>query len=570
MSSDEPPGGGSDTTESRWSRIDAVFSALLDLPAEARDAAVDRYCAGDGVLAAAVRRLLTAERRSDRVFEAAAASVQAMAEHAVAPLADDDALPESLHQIGAYRLTERLGAGGMSVVWKAQRNDGEFQQNVAVKLLRRWIDGDEMVQRFREERRILASLEHPNLARLLDGGVAGEGWPYFIMEYVDGVPITDYCDAGRLTVGQRLALLGQVLDVVQYAHRRLVVHRDLKPSNILVTRDGQVKLLDFGIAKVLDSERTAAGASDLTQVGGRPLTPAYASPEQITGEPISTATDVYAIGVLLYQLMTGASPDRVPADQPMRLHDAVLNQTPQNPSARVLHSGAGDVELARLRGTTPGRLGRALRGDLDVICQVALRKEPDRRYATVEQLAADLDRHRQQRPVLARAGNWRYLAGRFARRHAWALAAGILIPTAALTGLALHAERYNRAALAELGDDNLLSRAPVLTNLDIVAILTSRYDEATGLLEQAGAAHLRLGLFGETHELVGNALRHLAELYWNRGDIDRAMDYGRRSVDVLGRVFGGDRPEVIELAAWLAALSSGHLTAPPPLPSMGF
>jgi tetratricopeptide (TPR) repeat protein len=188
----------------------------------------------------------------------------------------------------------------------------------------------------------------------------------------------------------------------------------------------------------------------------------------------------------------------------------------------------------------------------------------------VEQLAADLDRHRQQRPVLARAGNWRYLAGRFARRHAWALAAGILIPTAALTGLALHAERYNRAALAELGDDNLLSRAPVLTNLDIVAILTSRYDEATGLLEQAGAAHLRLGLFGETHELVGNALRHLAELYWNRGDIDRAMDYGRRSVDVLGRVFGGDRPEVIELAAWLAALSSGHLTAPPPLPSMGF
>ncbi|MEQ8991916.1 MAG: serine/threonine-protein kinase, partial [Pseudomonadales bacterium] len=454
MPDDEPQQPAADGDATRWMRVDAVFSALLELPPEARDAAVDDHCDGDADLAAAVRRLLQAERRSARSFDSAAASMHALADEALLA-ADDQSLPESVRQIGPYRLTERLGAGGMSVVWKAERNDGEFQQTVAVKLLRRWIESDESVQRFREERRILAGLEHANLARLLDGGVVADGWPYFIMEYVDGEPITEYCDRRKLTVDARLALLQQVLAVVQYAHRRLVVHRDLKPSNILVTAAGQVKLLDFGIAKVLDDEASHATASELTVAGGRLLTPAFASPEQITGDSVSTATDVYAIGVLLYHLLTGRSPYRVDAAQPARLQDAVLTQMPTNPSARVLEPGDAADAAARLaaqRGTTPHRLARTLRGDLDVICQVALRKEPERRYASVEQLAADLERHGQRLPVLARAGNWRYRAGRFARRHAWALAAGIGLPVAAVAALLTHADRLgterDRAAAA--------------------------------------------------------------------------------------------------------------------------
>jgi len=426
-----------------WARVDAIFSALLDLPSAAREAALIERCAGDEALAAAVRRLLDAERRSAGAFDAALNSIQRLAEEAAERDDGQPPPPGMLEQIGPWQLTERLGAGGMSVVWKAERNDGQFQQTVAIKLLRRWIEDDETVQRFRAERRILAGLEHPNLARLLDGGVVGEGWPYFIMEYVDGLPITDYCDHHRLDVDARLELFGQVLDVVQYAHRRLVIHRDLKPSNILVTAEGRVKLLDFGIAKVLDREAMSATESKLTELGGRPMTPAYASPEQVTGEPITTASDVYALGVLLYQLLTGHSPYRAPPDQPMRLREAVLKEIPANLSARVLENDGGmePTDLAHQRDSTPARLARRLHGDLDVICQAALRKEADRRYATVEQLAADLERHHRRLPVAARAGNWRYLAGRFVYRNAWAIAAGVLIPLAALTGLALHVER---------------------------------------------------------------------------------------------------------------------------------
>jgi eukaryotic-like serine/threonine-protein kinase len=438
-----PPDQSQGRHATDWARVDAVFSSLLDLPPAAREAALTERCAGDETLEAAVRRLLDAERRSAGAFDAALNSIRRLAEEAAERDDSQPPPPGMLEQIGPWQLTERIAAGGMSVVWMAERNDGQFQQTVAVKLLRRWIEDDETVQRFRAERRILAGLEHPNLARLLDGGVVGEGWPYFVMEYVDGLSITEYCDHHRLDVDARLALFGQVLDVVQYAHRRLVVHRDLKPSNILVTAEGRVKLLDFGIAKVLDREAMNATESELTELGGRPMTPAYASPEQVTGEPITTASDVYALGVLLYQLLTGRSPYRASPDHPIQLREAVLKEIPANPSARVRenHGGAEPMELARQRDSTPARLARRLRGDLDVICQAALRKEPDRRYATVEQLAADLERHHRRLPVAARAGNWRYLAGRFFVRNAWAIAAGVLIPLAALTGLALHVER---------------------------------------------------------------------------------------------------------------------------------
>lgn len=551
--------------EPEWARVDAIFSALLDLPPAAREPALTEHCAGDEALAAAVRRLLDAERRSAGAFDAAVTSIQRLAEQAGERDRGQPPPPGMLEQIGPWQLTERLGAGGMSVVWKAERNDDQFQQTVAIKLLRRWIENDETVQRFRSERRILAGLEHPNLARLLDGGVVGEGWPYFVMEYVDGLPITDYCDRHGLDVDARLELFRQVLDVVQYAHRRLVVHRDLKPSNILVTPDGQVKLLDFGIAKVLDREAMSATESELTELGGRPMTLAYASPEQVAGGPITTASDVYALGVLLYQLVTGRSPYRAPPEQPIRLREAVLNEIPANPSARILETG-GDTDsqdLAHRRNSAPARLARRLHGDLDVICQAALRKEPDRRYATVEQLAADLERHRRRLPVAARAGNWRYLTGRFIRRNAWGVAAGLLIPLAALTGLAMHVERLgaerDRAEAAAAQAEREAGKARQVT--DYLVSLFRAADPAQSAGREVTAVELVERGVDEVEALESDPALQ-AEMFRVLGQVSQALGQYPQAAELLLRALAilEDAPQVttLERTDVLADLGFSH------------
>ena len=548
-----------------WARVDTIFSALLELPPAAREPALIQRCAGDDALAAAVRRLLDAERRSTGAFDAAVTSIQRLAEQAAEHDGEQLSPPGVLEQIGPWQLTERLGAGGMSVVWKAERNDSQFQQTVAVKLLRRWIENDETVQRFRAERRILAGLEHPNLARLLDGGVVGEGWPYFVMEYVDGLPITDYCDLHRLDVDARLELFRQVLDVVQYAHRRLVVHRDLKPSNILVTPEGRVKLLDFGIAKVLDREAMSATESELTELGGRPMTLAYASPEQVAGGPITTASDVYALGVLLYQLLTGRSPYRAPPEQPIRLREAVLKEIPANPSARVLETdgGADRQDLAHRRNSTPARLARRLHGDLDVICQAALRKEPDRRYATVEQLAADLERHRRRLPVAARAGNWRYLAGRFIRRNAWGVAAGLLIPLAVLAGLVLHVERLgaerDRAEAAAAQAEREASKARQVT--DYLVSLFRAADPAQSAGREVTAVELVERGVDEVEALADDPALQ-AEMFRVLGQVSQALGQYPQAAELLLRALAtleeAPRPNTLARADVLADLGFNH------------
>jgi serine/threonine-protein kinase len=450
-------------------------------------------------------------------------------------------------RVGPFRIERELGRGGMSVVYLGVRDDGQFAQQVAIKFLPTGPALQSVLRRFESERRILAAMEHPNLARLIDGGISAEGWPYFIMEYVDGEPITHYCDNHRLTVSQRLQLFRQVLDVVQYAHQNLVVHRDLKPTNILVTNDGRVKLLDFGIAKVLDDRVVTAETTLITQLGGRPLTPAYASPEQITGDPITTASDVYSLGVLLYQLLTGCSPYRSFTDQPNRIREAVLTEVPANPSIRVLEAGAGPAgqtgeactrSPALLRATTPALLARQLRGDLDVICQVALRKEPRHRYVTVDQFAADIDRHQQRLPVQARAGNWRYRAGRFLRRHATALSIGILVPMVTLAALLVHAERLSverdraeaaaqraagEAAKAQQVSDYLVSLFEAADpanaagrEITAVELIQRGVEEAEGLTDDPvlqaamfrvlGLVNQALGRYQEGNELLTRAL----------------------------------------------------------------
>ncbi|HEX3236314.1 MAG TPA: serine/threonine-protein kinase [Gemmatimonadales bacterium] len=383
-------------TRERWHTIQPLLDGALELEPVARTAWLTEQCAGDGELQAVVERLVAVFADAQAVLPSGAPD----AVYALARLAETEAAPHlEGTRLGPYRVLREAGRGGMGVVYLGERADDQYRKRVALKLLRRGMDDPHLVRRFLEERQILATLDHPHIAKLLDGGVTGDGLPWFAMEYVEGEPIDRYCDRLGLGVDDRLRLFLAVCDAVQYAHRNLVVHRDLKPSNVLVTSEGGVKLLDFGIAKLLaEGDATAA---TLTQVGRRALTPEYASPEQVRGEPVTVASDVYSLGVMLYSLLSGRLPYRLQTRHDHDIEEAVLEMAPEPPSV------AADGE----------RLRRRLRGDLDVIVLMALRKEPERRYPSVETLAADLRRHLDGLPVEAQADRWSYRAAKFLRRH---------------------------------------------------------------------------------------------------------------------------------------------------------
>ena len=398
------------STAAWWRQVFDVLDQALDLPAEGREPFVRRACGGNPALAAEVARLLVqADRES--VLDTPAVEFAAPFLHDLPPEADESA-PGA--RIGAYRILRELAHGGMGTVYLAERADEQYHKTVALKVLRGWnAENDRSVRRFLEERQMLASLEHPDIAQLLDGGVTADGLPWFAMEYVDGMPIDRYCDSRGLPIEERLELFCRVCAAVQHAHRNLIVHRDLKPANILVTPAGGVKLLDFGIAKMLGGD----GASNArTATVERLMTPLYASPEQVRGDAISTATDVYALGVLLNDLLTGRDPYLLTTREPLDIVRAVLEREPQPPSAAVL-LGDDVADRARARGSVVGRLVRRLRGDLDTIVLTALQKEAGRRYGTAEQLEADVRRHLAGLPVTARPDSRLYRAQKFIRRN---------------------------------------------------------------------------------------------------------------------------------------------------------
>jgi non-specific serine/threonine protein kinase/serine/threonine-protein kinase len=318
----------------------------------------------------------------------------------------------------------------MGAVYLAVRADDQYNKQVALKVVQAGIESEEIIRRFRHERQILASLEHPNIARLLDGGVSDDGLPYFVMDYVEGVPLHQYCDEHRLSINQRIALFRTVCSAVHYVHQNLIVHRDLKPSNILVTADGTLKLLDFGIAKLLKPEFGSA-AIDATRAEVRLMTPGYASPEQVRGEPVTTATDVYSLGVILYELLTGHRPYRLKSNAPGEVIRVVCEQEPEKPSEIVKTSEDGGAA----RSISTEKLARQLYGDLDNIVLKALRKEPQRRYLSVEQFAEDLRRHVEGLPVTAHADSLRYRAGKFVQRHRAGVAAAALIAVSLIAGI---------------------------------------------------------------------------------------------------------------------------------------
>ncbi len=473
-----------------WQRVKRIFQAALDLPREERAAYVASATAGDDDLRREVESLLRSEEDSDEFLSGQAA------DYVPGALAEDEAPDANIgRRIGPYRIEREIGAGGMGAVYLAERVD-EFQQKVALKLMRRGMDSRMVVSRFRYERQILAGLDHPNIARLLDGGATGDGRPYFVMEYVEGVPIDVYCAAHALPIRRRLELFRQVCAAVQYAHQSLVVHRDIKPGNILVGEDGVPKLLDFGIAKLLREE--APRETALTQLGVRLMTPEYASLEQVRGLPVTTATDVYSLGVVLYELLAGKPPYAFETRLPLELDRLICETDPPRPSLAA-----------------PPALARSLQGDLDVIVLRAMEKEPAQRYASADQLSEDVRRHLEGIPVMARPHTLMYRASKFVRRNRVAVAAAVLVMASLAGGMAAttwQARRANR----RFNDVRQLARSFLFEFDDKIRDLAGA-TPARQLIVERALQYLR-GLSQEAGR-DASLERELAEAYLKVGDV---------------------------------------------------
>ncbi len=413
-------------TPERWAQVREALYAVLDLDPDQRAQYLDRISANDHALREEVESFVLSHGEIDADF--------------LRTIPGDGARPEDRpallgRLIGPYRIVEELGSGGMGEVYRAVRADDQYQKQVAIKIARRGFDTGSGLRRFKAERQILATLDHPHIARLLDGGSTEDGLPYVVMELVEGVPIDEYCEGHHLSVVERLRLFRLLCGAVHYAHQHLVVHCDLKPSNILVTGEGVPKLLDFGIAKLLAPENFWQSSEHTTLA--RVMTPEFASPEQVRGEPITTAADVYLLGVVLYRLLTGRSPYRITSGAPHEMARVICETEPQRPSTAI---GRGTQETRRAR--------RRLAGDLDNIVLMALRKEPHRRYSSAAQFAEDVRRHLEALPVVARKNTLGYRAGKFAARHKLGVATTALAIVAAAAGMAV-VVREARIARAE-------------------------------------------------------------------------------------------------------------------------
>jgi len=389
-------------TPERFRQVRNLFEAALEKQPAEREVFVDEAAQSDQDLRAEVERMLDAHQRTVTFLDGSVA--------APAGLRTDPRRMEGRH-LGAYEVLREIGRGGMGTVYLARRDDGLFQQQVAIKVVTPESAGGEIVRRFEQEREILASLQHPNIARLYDGGSTEEGWPYFVMEYVEGKPIDEWCEERKLNVSERVRLFRSVCAAVNYAHEHRVVHRDLKPGNILVTPDGTVKLLDFGIAKLVRVEADQKTAL-VTRTGIRLMTPEYASPEQVRAEETTPLTDLYSLGVILYELVTGRKPYRLKSRIFHEVVRVVCEQPPTLPSIAVTEMDVRPRDdgktvtvapglLSQSREGTPSDLKRRLSGDLDSILLKALEKEPRRRYRSVEQFSTDLEWHLSGRPIMA-------------------------------------------------------------------------------------------------------------------------------------------------------------------------
>lgn len=608
-----------------WLRAKAILGDLAGTAPGEHAARIATACDGDATLQAEVERLLALDRDADSYFGGLQGALGR----------NEAAAPE---QVGVYRIVREIGRGGMGTVFLGERCDGQFEQRVAIKVVRDGIGG-KLLARFREERRILAQLEHPGIAYLLDGGSLPDGRPYFVMEHVQGESVTAYADRKRLDVPARLALFRDICAAVAHAHRNLVVHRDLKPGNVMVEEDDQgqpsIKLLDFGIARIIEDgidddgkepgehrartagphasvaahalpgheghahkdahEGHAPADRGLTDHGDRLLTPLYAAPEQVRGQKATTAVDIYALGVLLHELLTGTRPFAAAAASRQAMERAILETPPPAPSqvARGLEAGP-----AGARACDPRQLARRLRGDLDSIVLKALRKRPEQRYGSVAQLSDDVKRHLRGMAVTARRGSWPYRSRLFLRRHRWGVGVATAAVLAGLSLAVLHVVRITHerdlaraetakaeavsALLIDMFDsaDPAQARGEQVTVREILDLASARlddelagqpavkaemnhimggvyarlgeYDTAAGLLRSA--LELRRQLHGPRHPEVAESLQSLAVLAWMRGRYDRAETLLREVLDQRLQFLGPDHLQVAAVRNDLAAV----------------
>ncbi|MBT8402131.1 MAG: serine/threonine-protein kinase [Rhodothermia bacterium] len=578
----------------RWRQIEDLFGRAVGLTADERDQLLAHSCVGDAELRGEVESLLNAadsEGWADEVLDGWLGDEVARTVFR-ATVAKD---------VGPYRIVREIGRGGMGTVYLARRIDPQFEQQVALKLITSGVVDEEAVNRFLAERRILSRLTHSNIARLLDGGVTGAGQPFFAMEYVEGTPIDEYADDCKLSVQGRLRLFQQVCGAVQYAHQNLVVHRDIKPSNILVTEDGVVKLLDFGIAKLLDQDSDLPPS--ITRTGKRLMTPDFASPEQVSGKVISTSSDVYSLGVLLYRLLSGRKPYRMESGVPHEIARIICEVDPPRPSEALDAVGDGDVSresIARLRGTEPGKLRRLLMGDLDTIVLKALHKDVDRRYISAEQFLEDIRRHVAGLPVQARPDTIFYRGSKFVRRHRIGVLSALLILVSLIGGLTgtawqavVAAEEAERAAqerdrarresakaervtayLIDLfaASDPAQTRGTELTARQMLDVGAQRIDDyfesqpesratvmdavgrvyqSLGLYKQAEqligmALEIRLDMFSHDHEDKAESLDHMGVLLYELGDVRSADSLLSAAVGIRRRLYPSGHGDLAE------------------------
>ncbi len=517
-------------TKEQEQRAFELFEQLLDLDDAAQAAFLDERCQDD-----ALRRRVEAMLRAD-VSDTGLLDQNAEQHFADLVMTDPPKLPLP-EQVGNYRIVDRIGEGGMATVYRAERADSEFDQTVALKLILPARQTEHWQSRFLQERQILASLHHSNIALLLDGGISEQGQPYFAMEYVDGVPITEYCDSNRLSIRHRIRLLLAVCDAVSYAHSNLIVHRDLKPSNIVVAENGQPKLLDFGIAKILSTDDT-----DRTQTSLRALTPDYAAPEQFVGGPVTTAVDVYALGALLFELLSGKRPFARVSGSALDIEREIRRRGAPSFAQLAADIPPDDREhAATARQLSWRRLQRTIQDELERIALKALRKEPERRYVSAEAFAADLRRYLDGLPVQARADTARYRIRKFAARHPLGVPLGIAAIAGLLmtSGYAIYQARQaeTAAALARIEAAKATETRDFVTSLfEFAGPDKSLGDQLTARqLLDLGATRVNQELAGQP-ELRAEMSLLLANTYGQLGLYDTAMPLADQAASLYASI----------------------------------
>ncbi|MFL6216829.1 MAG: protein kinase domain-containing protein [Blastocatellia bacterium] len=530
----------------RYHRAKELFQAALDHDQGERMTFLADACAGDAELQQEVEQLIAHHNE-------AASFIESPAVEAVLKALQGNRSPSLAGQhIGPYKIIREIGRGGMGAVYLATRADDTFKKRVAIKLIKRGMDTEDILRRFRNERQILASLNHPNIARLVDGGTTEDGLPYFVMEYIEGLSLLDYCDGARLSTVERLHLFRKICAAVQHAHQNLIVHRDLKPSNILVTSDGEPKLLDFGIAKFLNPEMSPQTIAP-TMTAMRLMTRDYASPEQVRGFPITTASDVYSLGVLLYKLLTGHHPYQFRTPLPSEVERIICETEPQRPSDAI--SRIEEVEMADgtsaiirpetvsiARNSQPAKLRRVLSGDLDNIILMAMRKEPVRRYSSVEQFSEDTRRHLEGLPVIARKDTFAYRTSKFVHRHKAGAAAALLVLLTLMAGVIATLWEAHIAHVQRMKAEQRFNDVRRLAN----SFLFEIHDSVQNL---AGSTPTR-------QLLVTRALEYLDSLARESGDDPTLQTELATAYDRVGDIQGN--PYTQNLGDTEGAMSSYH------------